>query len=270
MDMLPVYILFGASAAFIPGFSGILLYARRLMRKRPLRDLYDARSKEADFIPLASIPERLRYYVVQIEDPYFFKHSGISKAKTLDAVLMNLRSGTILSGGSSISQQLAKNLYFRFHHSYLRKAAEFIIALTAERSLGKEKILELYLNIIYYGNGIYGITHAARFYFGKKVQDLTRNQMFLLASLIYAPTMSNPLLYPDVLARIRDRRIGTLLERDAISTEEAELFRSFPPEALDPELREEDGFAARYPQEVCLNNDRFGPYPRKERVTIPE
>jgi membrane peptidoglycan carboxypeptidase len=108
------------------------------------------------------------------------------------ALCTNIGAKKIVYGASTITMQLAKNLYFRFTHSFLRKAAEIIIALALERKLGKERILELYINIIYFGNGVYGISDAARFYFSKPVADLSLNQMFMLACMPSAPTIIHP------------------------------------------------------------------------------
>lgn len=121
---------------------------------------------------------------------------------------MNYQAKKIVYGGSTITQQLAKNLYFRFTHNYLRKASEALIALLMERKLGKERILEMYANIIYFGNGVYGISDAVRFYFSKPVSDLTLNQMFMLACLPAIPTRGNPIQYPEVFERVRNRRLN--------------------------------------------------------------
>ncbi len=201
--------------------AALITYTGIIMLRRPLKGLYDMRSKEEDFCPLFSVPDQLIHFLLQIEDNEFFEHPGYSREGIRDAISLNLRSGSIQTGGSTISQQLVKNLYFRFHHSYLRKAAEFLIMLYAEKKLGKEKILEFYINIVYFGNGIYGFTHCARFYFGKKISDLTVNQMFMMACMLYAPTVGNPIQHPDVFERIRDKRLNLLVRRETISDEDA-------------------------------------------------
>ena len=251
------------AAAFIR--AGLLLW------KRPLLRLYQECTEEADFCPLSSVPDQLLHFLLQIEDDEFFEHRGYTLPGIRDAIQINLQSGRIRTGGSTISQQLMKNLYFQFHHSYFRKATEFLLTLYAERKLGKEKILEFYINIVYYGNGIYGCTHAARFYFCKKMEDLTVNQMFMMACMLYAPTVGNPIQHPDVFERIRDSRLHDLTNRKipGISEADAALIRSFHADCLDPELRAGDAFTDNYPRDVRLQNDRFGPYPEKNRVTIP-
>ena len=112
----------------------------------------------------------------------------------------------IVRGASTITQQLAKNLYLRFTKSYLRKLAELFIALYLERILGKNRILELYVNIIYFGNGVYGISEAARFYFDKRVRELSLNQMVMLTIIPSAPTMGNPIspLCPSSTSKVKN------------------------------------------------------------------
>ena len=150
-----------------------------------------------------------------------------------------------------------KNIYFGFRHSYLRKAVELVIALSAERSLGKRKILELYMNIIYFGNGVYGIRDAAGFYFSKNVQDLSENQMFILACIPYAPTRGNPIQHPQAFETIRNRRLNSINVRKELSAEEWDRISSHHADCLDPDLRKQDDFTRQYPQEVPLYNERF-------------
>ena len=175
---------------------------------------------------------------------------------------MNIGAGHIVYGGSTITQQLAKNLYFRFTHSYIRKAAELMISLVLERQLGKNRILELYLNIIYFGNGIYGISDAAHFYFDKPLADLSLNQMLMLAVIPAIPTRGNPLQHPDVYERVRNKRLMLLLngKPPLISREEAAAIQALGSDCLDPELRENDEYTRSYPQTIPLINERFGPF----------
>ena len=139
---------------------GILLYAVFLQIRFPLDRFYRTRSQQEDFIPYDRLPQRLIKYLLLIEDDAFFSHPGFSGAGIRYAFRINREKKQVVTGGSTITQQLVKNIYFGFRHSYLRKAVELVIALSAERSLGKRKILELYMNIIYFGNGVYGISDA--------------------------------------------------------------------------------------------------------------
>ena len=250
-----------AAVALLP-CAGVIGRAFLLMRRRPIEKIYEVRAGQPDFVPLCDLPERLVRLTLESEDSEFYSHKGYSPEGIRDAVQINRRAREIATGGSTITQQLAKNLYFHFGHSYLRKASELLIALEAERKLGKDKILELYLNIIYYGNGVYGVGDAARFYFGKEPKDLSVNQMFILAILPVVPTRGNPIQHPEAFERFRDKRIKLLSspKHAVITPEEADLIRSYHADRLDPDLRQADEFTDGYPQYITLTNERFGPF----------
>ena len=258
-----------AAAALVPcaGVTGRALF---LKKRRPIEEIYAMRAGQPDFVPLQDLPERLVKLTLESEDSEFYKHKGYNPVGIRDALQINRRAGKITTGGSTITQQLAKNLYFHFGHSYLRKATELLIALDMERKLGKDKILELYLNIIYYGNGVYGVGDAARFYFDREPKDLTVNQMFMLAILQVVPTRGNPIQHPEAFERFRNKRIVLLSSPNhaVITEQEAEQIRSRHADCLDPDLRKPDEFTDSYPQYITLTNERFGPF-RNESYRNP-
>lgn len=252
--------LAAATPLLIP--AGILGHALVLLKRRPLEVLYETRKAEPDFVPLQDMPKQLVQFTVESEDSGFYTHGAFCWEGIRDAVQINREKGKIAVGGSTITQQLIKNLYFRFNHSYARKATEAIISLEAERKLGKDKILELYLNIIYYGNGVYGVGDAARFYFNKGPKDLTVNQMFILAILPVVPTRGNPIQYPEVFERFRNKRIPRFSnpKQPIFTEEETALICSYHADCLDPDLRKPDEYTNNYPQYITLTNERFGPF----------
>ena len=255
-------------AAALLTCAGVAAHALLLMKKRPPMAYYEARAKQADFIPLSRVPGRQTELLVELEDSDFYEHNGIAVSEIRAAVRMNLNAKKIVYGGSTITMQLAKNIYFRFTHNFLRKAAELLIARALERKLGKERILELYINIIYFGNGVYGLSDAARFYFDRPAEDLDLNQMFLLACIPAIPTRGNPVTYPEVFERVRNRRLDYLIRanRPALSREEADMIRSHGADCLDPQLRKPDEFTQNYPQYIPLINERFGPRGREPEM----
>lgn len=233
-----------------------------LTKNRPIEEIYKLRASQPDFVPLQDMPERLVLMTLDSEDSDFYNHRGYNLVGIRDAMQINRSRGKIAAGGSTITQQLAKNLYFHFGHSYLRKATELLIALDAERKLGKDKILELYLNIIYYGNGVYGVGDAARFYFNREPKDLSVNQMFMLAILPVVPTRGNPIQHPEAFERFRNKKLVLLSspKHAVVTQEEADQIRSFHADCLDPDLRKADEFTDGYPQYITLTNERFGPF----------
>jgi 1A family penicillin-binding protein len=148
-------------------------------------------------VPLEEVPEALRQAVVATEDASFYQNPGVDAWAIVRAVWINLRGGEVLSGGSTITQQLARNLLLspdeRYERTLTRKLREAVLAWRLARRYSKDEILELYLNEIYYGNMAYGVEAAAQAYFGKHVRDLDLAECAMLAGLPQSPGRYNPL-----------------------------------------------------------------------------
>ena len=127
--------------------------------------------------------------VVAVEDHRFFKHKGVDFISIVHSLYVNLKSKSVEYGASTITQQLARNLYFTQEKSPIRKVSEIFVASKLEKNYSKEDILEFYLNIIYFGNGYYGIYDASYGYFGKSPKDLTFYEATYLAGLPNAPSV---------------------------------------------------------------------------------
>lgn len=153
-------------------------------------------------IPLSQVPRLLERAVIDTEDADFYHHHGFSLRGILRAGVRNVQEGAYAEGGSTITQQLARNLFLTSEKSFTRKIAEILLAIQIERRLTKDEILERYLNQVYFGEGAYGVETAAEVYFGKRAQDLTLPQCALLAGLIRAPSYYSPYEHP-ARARVR-------------------------------------------------------------------
>ena len=256
---LLIIIAAGLSVCF-----GVVVYAFVLLKRRPPLTLYACRSEEPDFLPLDRIPPRLIGLIIENEDRNFYTHRGYDVETIRKAWQVNHRKKRIVWGASTISQQLAKNLYLRFRRSYLRKVTELLIAVNLEHTLGKDRILEMYLNTCYFGNGTYGIVNAAQFYFHKQVCDLDLNQMVMLTVILPAPTAGNPIQHPEVFARLRNKYLARTVKNNSslFSQMEVEAISAHGVDCLDPELRKQDDFTRNYPQAIPLINERFGPFKR--------
>jgi len=136
------------------------------------------------WMPYARIAADLKRAVVAAEDQRFVEHAGFDVGAIERAYETNARRGRVRRGGSTITQQLAKNLFLSPQRSYLRKGREAVITLMLEGVLGKRRILELYLNVIEWGDGVYGAEAAARYYFGVSAADLGPEDAALLAAVI--------------------------------------------------------------------------------------
>jgi monofunctional biosynthetic peptidoglycan transglycosylase len=143
--------------------------------------------------------------VIAAEDASFLTHEGFDWEGIRDAAWHNLETGEMKRGGSTITQQLAKNLYLSPERSLLRKAREALITRLLEHHLTKERILELYLNVAEWGNGVYGAEAAARHHFGKSAADVTIDEAAWLAAILPSPRQYDPLRKTGALARRQQR-----------------------------------------------------------------
>jgi monofunctional biosynthetic peptidoglycan transglycosylase len=178
--------------------------------------LMDARQAEADaagarlarhwvWVPLSRISPHLRRAVVAAEDASFFTHEGFDWEGMKDAALYDIEQGALKRGGSTITQQLAKNLYLSSERSILRKAQEALITRSLEHHLTKQRILELYLNVAEWGTGVYGAEAAARHHFKKPASELTEEESAWLAAILPSPRRYDPLRKTTSLVRRYER-----------------------------------------------------------------
>ena len=180
------------------------------------------------FIPFESVPKKVVNSFLSAEDKNFFKHPGVDVKGILRALIKNLKNiseDKRLEGASTITQQVAKNFLLTNEVSLNRKIKEAILAFRIERAYSKERILELYLNQIYLGQGTYGIAAASLEYFDKSVKDLDYTEAALLAALPKAPSKYDPFKYPDVAKFRRNLVIQNLEDNNYISKEQLKKFK---------------------------------------------
>ncbi|HKK99793.1 MAG TPA: PBP1A family penicillin-binding protein [Desulfotignum sp.] len=152
---------------------------------------------ERESVPLSRVSADFINAILATEDHLFFQHHGINKLRTFKALYVTLFKPGRVEGASTITQQLAKNLFFSFEQSYARKFKELLVALQIEAAYSKEEILEAYINQIYFGAGAQGIEKAANTFFGKSAQALTLPEAALLAGLPKSPSAYNPFVHYD-------------------------------------------------------------------------
>ena len=181
------------------------------------------------FVPYESIPEKVINSFLSAEDKNFFNHPGIDAKGILRAIFNNLKNisqNKRLEGASTITQQVAKNFLLTNEVSMKRKIKEAILAFRIERAYSKERILELYLNQIYLGQGTYGIAAASLEYFDKSIKELSYPDAALLAALPKAPSKYNPYRYPDVGKFRRNLVLKNLKDNNFITKKDLELFQN--------------------------------------------
>jgi penicillin-binding protein 1A len=186
------------------------------------------------FVPISAIPEPVKQAFISAEDKTFYTHPGIDLPGIASAMLTNIKnygSGRRPIGASTITQQVAKNFFFSGQASevsYQRKAKELILAFRLEQSYSKDRLLELYLNQIYLGQGAYGVVAAALNYFDKTLDELTIGEAAYLAGLPKAPNDYHLTLRPAAAKARRDWVIGQMLENGYITKEQADLALAEP------------------------------------------
>ncbi|MGH7254733.1 MAG: monofunctional biosynthetic peptidoglycan transglycosylase, partial [Nitrospirales bacterium] len=185
-----------------------LMELRRVQAKAACRPYY----LRWTWQPLDRISPHLLRAVIVAEDAAFYGHEGFDWEGIQDAVKRNLESGKAKRGGSTITQQVAKNLYLTPKKSWTRKITEALITRELERKLSKRRILEIYLNVAEWGNGVFGAEAAAIHHFGKLADDLTAEEAALLAAILPAPRRHDPLEITGYVAK-RQRRILSFMDR---------------------------------------------------------
>lgn len=191
-------------------------------------------SGHEDRIPinLDDAPEHLVDAILAIEDQRYFQHDGLDARRVVGAAIANVQAGRIVQGASTITQQLAKNLFLSPKQTLIRKVRELAIARTLEMRYSKEEILEAYLNEVYLGQmgarAIHGVGRGAQFFFGKDVSQLSVGESALLAGIIRGPSLYSPFRHPDAARGRRDLVLNRLLELDKISEEEHRVARASP------------------------------------------
>lgn len=179
-------------------------------------------------IPLSDISLHLQHAVVAIEDERFYEHQGVDLRAIARAVYINLKSGRVVEGGSTISQQYVKNSFVTPEKTMSRKIKEALLAYRLEQTFSKKKILEKYLNTIYFGQSVYGTQTAAQFYFSKDAKDLTLDESAFLAGLIRSPNYYSPLTNPQKALVRRNTVLRRMADLGFITKEEAEAAMPLP------------------------------------------
>ena len=174
-----------------------------------------------DPVPLSSISPHFINAILAVEDHKFMEHSGFSKLRTLKALYVTLVRPGQIQGASTITQQLAKNLFFSFEQTYLRKFRELLVALQIEYTFPKEEILHAYVNQIAFGAGAQGVERAARVFFGKPAADLTPGEAALLAGLPQSPSRYNPYRHYDRALKRREVVIRRMVATGYLSPAKA-------------------------------------------------
>ncbi len=210
-------------------------------------------------VPLHKVPGHVVNAILDVEDDRFWVHSGVNLRSTLRALVTNVESGEIRQGGSTITQQLVKNALLTPEKSVDRKFREALLAVRLENKLSKREILEQYLNIVYFGNGAYGVQAAAETYFNTDVGSLTPAQAALLAGILRNPVGYDPVKQPASARARRDLALELMAAHGHLSPADAERLRAepVPTKVFTPLPPPNDYFVEEVKQRL-LNDKRLG------------
>lgn len=174
-----------------------------------------------DPVSIEDIPDHVQEAFIATEDSRFYDHHGLDIKAIGRALYRDILAGEKVEGGSTITQQLAKNVFLTNDKSWLRKTKEAVIAINLERNYSKEKILEMYLNQIYFGHGAYGLQSASKLYFNKETTELSIEEGALLAGLPKAPSHYSPIEHPEKSKERRDLILSLMEKQDYLTPEKA-------------------------------------------------
>jgi len=236
--MVLVSALLGATGGLLLVYSTDLPQVEELERYRPssITELYDDNGKIIGSFALQrrvvatyeDYPQVMRDALVSIEDKDFYKHSGINYWRIAGAAYQDIESGGRVQGASTLTMQLARNLFLSPDRSFHRKIQETLLAIQIERRFTKPQIFTLYANQIYLGHGVYGFEAASEFYFSKPSKQLTLEEAALLAGLPKSPAYYSPITHPDHAIKRRTLVINAMLEDGKITAQQAMEARGHP------------------------------------------
>jgi len=255
--LILIAILVGATGGLLLVYTTDLPQVDALEAYRPssITELYDAHGKVIGSFALQrrvvvgydDFPPVLRDALISIEDKDFYKHSGINFWRIAGAAYRDIRSGGTVQGASTLTMQLARNLFLSPDRHWQRKVQEAMLAIQIERRFTKPQIFTLYANQIALGHGVFGFEAASEFYFGKPAKQLTLTEATLLAGLPKGPSYYSPINHPDRAQQRRNRVINAMLEDGKITTAQGNDAKSAPlvlhlahdPNSLAPNFIEE-------------------------------
>ena len=190
------------------------------LESRPLSDVITELKGKENYTQYEDVPEIYYKALVAVEDRRFYKHNGFDVIGSARAIYNDIKAWELLEGGSTIAQQLAKNLYFPNDHTIQRKIAEIFMALKIEDEYEKEDVLEFYVNGIYYGSGYYSIYDASIGYFDKEPKDMTDYECTLLVGIPNAPSVYSLNNRPDLARQRQKKVIDCMVEVEYITEDE--------------------------------------------------
>ena len=210
------------------GMYGYTLYQKKI-EEQPLADKISDIRNNYFFVNINQVPKDYINAIIAVEDHRYREHGAIDMIGIGRAIVINLKNRELREGGSTITQQVAKNLYFSTEETIVRrKIAEIFMAIDLENQYSKDDILELYINTIYFGNGYYGIKQACNGYLNKEPKDMNLAESTMMAGIPNAPSVYAPTVNKELCKERQNKVINSMVEHEYItSTEAIEIDQNF-------------------------------------------
>lgn len=183
---------------------------------------------DSNFVDINLVSDDLKYAFIALEDKRFYQHRGYDLKRMVGAMLKNIKAGSVREGASTITQQLVKNTHLTQERTLSRKLKELALAINLEKKYGKDEILAMYLSVIYFGSGAYGVKQAADLYFNKSIEDLSLAECATLAGIIKNPSKYSPNRNPEESVKRRNVVLGVMHSEGYITGDELETAKTEP------------------------------------------
>lgn len=223
--VLSIIVLISISIIFLIIGNGNDMY-KKALKEVPLEEKVENIRENVNYTPIDKLPEIYINAVVATEDHRFYKHNGIDIIAIGRATVNDIRAKSFVEGGSTITQQLSKNIYFSQEKNFTRKVAEVFMAFKIEKNYTKNEILELYLNTIYFGDGYNTVKEACKGYFNKEPEEMTDAESIMLAGIPNAPSVYAPTKNLDLARRRQMQIINKMIEYNYLDKEKANIIVS--------------------------------------------
>lgn len=205
------------SILFLIGHS----YYSKALKEKPLITRVDEITSKENFVKFENMSSYYRNAVISVEDHRFYDHGPVDFIAIARAIFTNIKNAELQEGGSTITQQVSKNIVFSQKQSWIRKIGEIFAAYDLEKNYSKKEIFELYVNTAYFGDGYYGIYEASYGYYNKSPKDLNLDESSMLAGVPNAPSVYAPTVNPDLAKKRQYHVLNTMLEYGYITKDES-------------------------------------------------
>ena len=221
VKFLIILILILTSLGLLIIGNGYNMY-KEVIQEMPIQEKVEEIRQKGNYTKLSELPQIYINAVISVEDHRFYEHNGIDVIAIGRAIINDIKAMSFVEGGSTITQQIAKNEYFTQEKKITRKVAEVFVAFELEKQYTKNEILELYINTIYFGNGYYNIKDAAKGYFGKSIINLSDSECIMLAGIPNAPSVYAPTQNLE-LAKQRQKQVAEKMVKYGYLTENKKI-----------------------------------------------